>query len=311
MSSHATPTPDPAKGSPPPGAQPLIPIRPVNPSPGLPTPELTHLVHEAAAPMHRDQVVVVRFHADHLDLALWPIPPSGRSNTEVLVGWRPDPGVRAVGLVSAGTARAIDPGTDQTRLDGPVTVTVITDVEGHTATVLEHQGGEVVTVPEPPTGWGADCLRRTLGLPTPRPEVPVSACVEGTWLAHLSAAAWDPSTGRSRALSWAEMAQMHPLGQAGQGLATPAPRSLARLTQLLDQESSWSALLEAVGSEIPGSTLNPPGGRQVPLAAWFDQGSFSRWMLRRVPDPDQVLFDLLDHLSEEGADRLLSALVSL
>jgi hypothetical protein len=34
-------------------------------------------------------------------------------------------------------------------------------------------------------------------------------------------------------------------------------------------------------------------------------------MLRRQPDADQLLFDLLDHLTDEAAEQLLAALVSL
>ena len=72
------------------------------------------------------------------------------------------------------------------------------------------------------------------------------------------------------------------------------------------------AIVPPSGSyEITGATPSPPGGRTVPLAAWFDQGSFSRWMLRQQPDTDQVLLDLLDHLTDHAAEQLLAALISL
>lgn len=49
----------------------------------------------------------------------------------------------------------------------------------------------------------------------------------------------------------------------------------------------------------------------VAPTAWFDQGSFSRWVLRRQADPAPVLLELLDALDERTGQRLLSALVSL
>lgn len=264
--------------------------------------ELADLVHEAATPLQQDLVVVVRTHPDHLDLALWPIGGHGPSPTDVLIGWRPDPGVRAVGLVSAG--QEYGPAHQ-----GPVAVTVLADTDGAAATVLERPGAEPILLAEQPQGWGADALRRTLGLPTPAPEHPVSACVEATWIAHLAALAWPAGIDRLPPLTWEQVARVHPL--ADPCGAVPTPQALAHSTCSLDRESSWSRLLQSVATEITGATPSPPGGRTVPLAAWFDQGSFSRWMLRQQPDTDQVLLDLLDHLTDHAAEQLLAALISL
>jgi hypothetical protein len=262
---------------------------------------LAELVHEAAAPLHQDLVVVVRTRSDHLDLALWPIADPGPSPTEVLIGWRPEPGARAVGLVSAGHEH----GPART---GPVSLTVLTDVHGGSATVLERPDRPPLTVTDPPQGWGADALRRTLGLPTPPPDHPVSACVEVTWLAHVAALAWPAGQPPAPPLDWPRVARVHPLVELG--APVPTPHDLARATRSLDTVSSWSRLLHQAAADLPAGPT-PPGGRTVPLVAWFDQGSFSRWMLRRQPDADQLLFDLLDHLTDEAAEQLLAALVSL
>lgn len=264
--------------------------------------DLAELVHQAAVPLGRDLVVVVRTPADHLDLALWPVPP-GPSPTEVLIGWRPEPGARAVGLVSSGREHGPD-------RQGPVTLTVLAERGGASATVLERPGRPPLTLVEPPQGWGADALRRTLGLPTPAPAHGVSAWLESTWLALVAALAWsaDDPPGRNP-VTWEQVAGLHPLADAHGPAATP--RALARATLALDRTSSWSRLLEQADAALPHPTTRPPGGRTVPLTAWFDQGSFARWLLRQHPDPDQLLLDLLAHLSERTADQLLEALVSL
>lgn len=263
---------------------------------------LAELVHQAAVPLGGDLVVVVRTRAEHLDLALWPVPP-GPSPTEVLIGWRPEPGARAVGLVSAGHEHG------PTR-HGPVALTVLTDARGDSATVLERPDEPATTLVEPPQGWGADALRRTLGLPTPAPVHGPSACVESTWLAQVAALAWPTdASAASGPVTWEQVAGLHPLADPHGPVATP--RALARATLALDRASSWSRLLEQADAALPHPDLHPPGGRTVPLTAWFDQGSFARWLLRHQPDPDQLLFDLLDHLPERAADQLLAALVSL
>jgi hypothetical protein len=177
---------------------------------------------------------------------------------------------------------------------------VLADTDGAAATVLERPGAEPILLAEQPQGWGADALRRTLGLPTPAPEHPVSACVEATWIAHLAALAWPAGIDRLPPLTWEQVARVHPL--ADPCGAVPTPQALAHSTCSLDRESSWSRLLQSVATEITGATPSPPGGRTVPLAAWFDQGSFSRWMLRQ-PDTDQVLLDLLDHLTDHAAEQ--------
>lgn len=264
--------------------------------------DLAELVHQAAVPLDRDLVVVVRTGTGHLDLALWPVP-SGPSPTEVLVGWRPEPGALAVGLVSAGHEHG------PTR-HGPVTLTVLTDARGAGATVLERPGQPAMTLVEPPQGWGADALRRTLGLPTPAPDHGPSACVESTWLAQVAALAWPTdATAAAGPVTWEQVAGLHPLADPHGPVATP--RALARATLALDRTSSWSRLLEQAEAALPRLGQHPPGGRRVPLTAWFDQGSFSRWLLRHHPDPDELLFALLDHLPDGPADQLLAALVTL
>lgn len=270
-------------------------------APHLPIPDLAQVVHEATASLHQDLVVLVRTTPNHLELAVWPVPHPGPSTIDVLVGWRPDPGLRAVGLVSTGEEHGPE-------RQGPVALTVLTDTDGHSATVLERPHGDPLTLVEEPTGWGADALRRTLGLPTPPPQHPVSAYVDAVWLGFLASEVWPAEAGRPTTLGWDQVARLHPLAEPDG--PSRRPHELAQAARSMDRSSSWSRLLQALALDRAGA-VQPPGGRSVPLTAWFDQGSFSRWMLRSQPDPDHVLFDLLDHLTDEAADRLLEALVSL
>jgi len=263
--------------------------------------ELADLVHEAATPLNRDLVAVVHTDGRTVELGLWPISDEANATPDVLIGWRPDPGIRALALVSAGLEHGSSGG-------GPVTVTVASEMSGSTATVIERPGGETIRVSETPLGWGADALHRALGLPTPRPTESLSACVEGIWLTHIALRHF-PWGEAAPALAWEDLAAIHPLVDPDGD--TPTPRSLAAATAALDAEASWSSLLEVLDTDIVSAGVHPPGGRMVAPTAWFDQGSFSRWVLRRQADPAPVLLELLDALDERTGQRLLSALVSL
>jgi hypothetical protein len=114
---------------------------------------------------------------------------------------------------------------------------------------MRHRG-EVVTEP-PAYGLAVDCLQRALGLPTAPPQVPA---------VHLAATAWLEAVLRT----------------AG----------VAEALELLEPGLEWGALrwerlrqLAAQG-RWPHPTVSPED------AAWFDEGSFSRWVLAdRLPLP--------------------------
>lgn len=237
--------------------------------------------------------------AESLELALWPMPPEVAHPTDVLVGWHPPAHASVVGLVTGGEARSED-SIDSVRL------TVLTSVAGEAATVLERAGHEPETLAEPPQGWGADALRRCLGLPTPEPHEGLHTCVEANWLRDL-ATLLVCKRGRTGEVTWTEVALTHPLHPLAPALA---PHQLRALTATLEAESSWDRMARLTAATYPPPVLHPPDGTLVPLDEWFDAGSFARWTLRTLPDLDDVLFEVLDQLDPDVATALLDALLS-
>lgn len=269
--------------------------------PGVSVADLAQVVHELTAPTGHDQVVVTSTTDDRLEVKIWPIPAGAPSPTDVLIGWRPRGPVGAVGLVVSGQEHS------PVHL-GRVGLTVMIDSQARAATVLERPEHQPELILETPQGWASDALHRTLGLATPPPDVPVSACVDASWLAQVAAVAWPPEVDGLPPLTWAQIAPLHPLAPAG---PSSTPQALAALTTEMDRASGWSRLLHQAAASLPPSAIHPPGGRPVPLGAWFDQGSFSRWMLRQQPDVSDLFWDLLDQLTDEAASKLMDALVSL
>jgi len=116
--------------------------------------------------------------------------------------------------------------------------------------------GEVVAEP-PAYGVTLDCLQRALGLPTAPPQVPA---------VHLLATAWLEAVLRtSDPLSAIEMLEP---GLEWNSLGW------ARLRQL------------AIEGRWPYSTVSPED------AAWFDEGSFSRWVLDGSPPLPALLAEM-------------------
>ena len=136
-------------------------------------------------------------------------------------------------------------------LDGPgpssrAEVVVFVPRAGEVVGRMRHRG-EIISDP-PAYGLTVDCLQRTLGLPTAPPQVPP---------VHLVATV---------------------LLEAVVNAADPAPALAA-----VDDGTDWSPLdwerlrqLVAAG-RWPDPTLTPED------AAWFDEGSFSRWVLSGRP----------------------------
>lgn len=105
-----------------------------------------------------------------------------------------------------------------------------------------------------------DALQRTIGLATPPPSLEVSALASRVWLDRVVGLAVDHP--RPRALSWTDLAGRHP-GTCGR---------------------NWRQLARALHD--PGLVVPPA------LESWFDAGSFERWLLHRLPEPDDLLDDL-------------------
>jgi hypothetical protein len=131
-------------------------------------------------------------------------------------------------------------------------VVVLVPRVGEVVGRMRH-GGEVITDP-PEYGLTVDCLQRALGLPTAPPQVPSVHWVATTWLEAV--------------------------------LRSPDPAGTA---VALRAGEEWSALgwerirqLVAAGG-LPDPSIAPED------AAWFDEGSFSRWVLGGRPSLQALL----------------------
>ena len=101
---------------------------------------------------------------------------------------------------------------------------------------------------------------------------------------------------------------LHPLAPAG--MALPGDL-LALQVRVLEHESNWSRLRQLFGqNQVSLPTPHPPVGTKVPLARWFDDGSFSRWTERRQPAVTDSLFEILDMLPERVGHNLMAALTT-
>lgn len=131
-------------------------------------------------------------------------------------------------------------------------VVVLVPRAGEIVGRMRH-GGDIHTDP-PAYGLTVDCLQRALGLPTAPPQVPSTH-----WLAT----------------AWLEAA-----------LRSPDPgEALATLDAGMDWASlGWDRIRELVAcGRWPDPTIAPED------AAWFDEGSFSRWVLAGRPSTATLL----------------------
>ena len=134
-------------------------------------------------------------------------------------------------------------------------VVVLVPRAGEVIGRMRH-GGQVS--PEAPAyGLTLDCLQRALGLPAAPPQVPAVHLLATAWLEAVLRTGGDSST----------IEMMEPGMEWGS-------LSWARLRQL------------AIEDRWPYSTLTPEE------AAWFDEGSFSRWVLDGRPPLSALLAEV-------------------
>ena len=121
-----------------------------------------------------------------------------------------------------------------------------------------RHGGEIVT-DAPEYGLTVDCLQRALGLPTAPPQVP-----SAHWMATM----------------WLEAV-----------LRSPDPRDTAAMLHAgLEWDSlRWDRIRQLVaGGWFPDPAVAPED------AAWFDEGSFSRWALAGRPSLPSLLREVAE-----------------
>lgn len=194
-----------------------------------------------------------------------------------------------LGVSQLGWARDLTGRNERRR----VRLTALVSRAGTEATLVHHAGTDEVDESDTPMdGRIPDALRRALDVPTPAPTAPVTTFFASMWVTALAAAA------RSAAapMRWEEAAALHPAVLAS-GERSGEPLEIGALRQADDL--TWSALRWGA---IEGRWRLP--GLTPSLAAWFDDGSFSRWV---QPDPGE-LKGLARSLTADASRRVTRAL---
>lgn len=280
----------------------------------IPLVRLAETVHVAATPFDRSLVASVEVGPTDVAFGTWPVPAAAPHPADPLVGFLAPAPWEAIGLVSTGRLVDLAGGADPPRrlAEGParersrVVVTVVADRSGGFASVVDRPSSDLQLLEDPPEGWVADVLARALGRSTPPPTDRLSRVVEGHWLDAIARLVLH-QPGQVR--TWTRLARLHPL--APEGPACPGT-VLAERSEALDLESSWARMRRFFADRPPpDAPAHPPGGRQVPLSQWFDDGSFSRWIQRNLPPLDSLLAAVLDAVPATVGAELVDALVAV
>lgn len=283
---------------------------PSSPSAPRPTPRhLAELVHHGVRPSLEADGGAVVVHVDlddatgSADLGFWPVPRHAEHPGDALVGFLAPPSWDAIALVCSGRAHHLG---DRRQPAERVITTALVMRHGPGASVIDGLGTEPLVLEDAPVGWVADVLARTLGRPTPPPPGSPALMFELTWLDQLAVGILARPT---RLRNWRWMADRHPL--RGEG-PVPSPEELAARTAAEAAHRTWQALLDDIGVvEMPAATDGPPDGVPTTPQEWFDEGTLSRWLLRRMVPPELVLPDLLSVLPSHLGESLVTALVEV
>lgn len=230
------------------------------------------------------------------------------SVVDALAGFTAPAEWMAIGVVTEGNARhLVDVDAERRR----VRCVHLVDRTGATASTLRLQGEDpTVFAGDDDNGRGRidDACRRALGLPTPPPEHTSIELWAVVWLDRVLQAlaendASDPPPG------WDEVASQHPavamlLCESYEWDDEPAD-NLVRLAVRLAEVHSWPVLRRACAvGDWPVDDIAPD------VAAWLDDGSFSRWVLGGYPALADLRDAACDLLPPSCRRRLRAALRS-
>jgi hypothetical protein len=204
-----------------------------------------------------------------------------------VLGWRAPPDCSAVGVVSTGRAYPLaDCHEVPPDLLGSLTICCVVCRDGGVGWRSESRNGSVLEKP-PQQGVMLDVLRRSLGLSTPPPDRPLGLLHSAAWLTRLTLAG---SYGRR--LTWREALALHPAVLHFGGPDDP-------LEAIRSHSSSrdWETYRLAASSDQSGTR------RKAAIAAWMDEGSFSRWVLGALPGVEELAAAARAYLLPPAARR--------
>ncbi len=214
-----------------------------------------------------------------------------------LLGWTAPASWDLIGTCARGTVRR---GPDASRSDGErTTIAHLLARSGRSTTALRSDAGDVqhLTDDQAVPGLTSDACRRALGLPTAAPMVDATEAVTLLWFDALVCAA-----SRTPGLDDRDCWHLHPalpLAPAG------TSRDLAARCLDATDDVTWAFLREQAATGSPSSRVD------AEVAAWCDDGAFSRLVLASLPDVTDLI-DGLEALVPAGvASRLLASIAVL
>lgn len=212
------------------------------------------------------------------------------------LGWSAPPGCSALAMVGTGRVRSLDESVEM-----PAGLASGCAGGARMACVLTRSGsvGWHMVLPDgssfehaPEDGLVMDTMRRALGLPTPPPLTPVTVLADYTWLVALL----DTPVPRRR-LTWSEVLDVHPAV-----LVIDPAMDVEAKEACIDRvasDASWETLRRVVAGGGGDGCFPPPG-----LAAWMDEGMFSRWVLGALEPPEVLLARVRGRIQPAAARRL-------
>ena len=169
---------------------------------------------------------------------------------------------------------------------------------GSSATLLTDPDGSPLLVETAEEGLVPDLCRRVVGLPTAPPEHETGTYLSRLWLDRLL----ESAAARPGALDLEVALALHPAEQAEPFDHVRSWLHLAVATYQFEVTVPWAVLRRRFAQS---------GEDRAGLAAgWFDDGSFSRWMLSRLPGTDDALAALAE-LLPDAVHREVAATVAL
>ena len=221
--------------------------------------------------------------SEGFDLGVRPLD-AEQTVVEALAGFDAPPEWLALGVVTEGNARHLVDRTEKRR----VRCVHLVDRSGASGSTLRLQGEQATILSShddhDPSGRIDDVCRRALGLSTAPPEHSSTELWAVLWLERiLEYRGCSPDT----RLTWRDVAEFHPavaLVVADDGRwSAQAAQQLTRLGEVLADVQSWPALRTACAAgEWPVDDV------PADMAAWLDDGAFSRWVLGGSPPLDQL-----------------------
>ena len=238
-------------------------------------------------------VAIEGYDADGIDVAVRPF--ECADIVEALAEIEAPAAWSAFGVICEGRSRGLihgptGPRADETSEPRPVRLGVLVDRSGPTVAGLRQADGGFVPLPDDTAlGRVPDACRRVLGLGTPPPTVPIDEFWTIWWLERVLTAGLD----RPGELSWAQVVTLHPGVTASLSVPPPDPSPTPGSDARLDAgraeagEIGWERFRQLLAGQ-PDTALQV----RPEIAAWMDDGMFSREVLGALPSLGRLLDEL-------------------